>query len=71
MDIRLVLLIGLAIVSMATLPVWYYYKIHKRRHCEHDFKLFRICMNCGERERYIQDEPRTKESVEGIRSMGP
>ena len=51
---NLALMIGLWIVTIATVPLYYLWKMYQRKICKHEYKNYRICSACGIREKAIE-----------------
>ena len=47
------LLMGLWIVTIATVPIYYWYKIAQRKGCNHEYQNYRVCEKCGQREKGV------------------
>ncbi len=54
--INITLLMGLWIVSIATVPIMYWYRLWKRKNCNHEYQNFRFCEKCGKREKQIEEK---------------
>lgn len=52
--LSITLLMGLWIVTIATVPIFYWYRLWRRKVCSHDYQNFRFCTKCGKREKQVK-----------------
>ena len=62
-DIYLTIMMGLWIVSIATVPVYYWVRAWKRSNCVHEYINIRICDKCGKREKAIAPITKIEEVI--------
>jgi len=61
-NINLALMVGLWIVTISTVPIWWLWKMQQRKRCSHDFQNYRVCPDCGLKEKAIESpKPITEE----------
>jgi hypothetical protein len=63
---NLAIMIGLWIVTIATVPIYYWYKIWQRKTCEHEYENYRFCPKCGIKEKAIEPKEETKKTSEEL-----
>lgn len=60
-------MMGLWIVAVATLPLYYWYKAEQRKKCKHGFANYRYCEICGHREKAVSkikvDQPEVQDII--------
>ena len=54
MDTNMSIMLGLWIVTIATVPIYYWFRIAQRNHCKHNYQNYRVCEKCGRREKAVQ-----------------
>lgn len=65
---NLALIIGLWTVAIATVPIYFWYKIMQRKRCKHEFENYRVCNKCGLKEKAVEQtvKEETKTAAEQI-----